>query len=199
MIERGKTANPPEQQISLYWPEVKWIKTIFFPYLSLLGPGGTILQDELSALQNYLSSGYNKRWVPARTPDMSTSHPCRGVGISTSGLVPFCQDWKQNTPEHHQGSIPKALVSSQISGMSNQQSWDSSEEAFEGMKPSPGPAQRPPGSPWLSLGVKMKLFVQIPSGSSSLWFTSGAQSQACAVLLGLRSTRQTQLSAHSPW
>lgn len=125
MIERGKTANPPKHQISLYWPEVKWIKTIFFPYSSLLGPGGTILQDELSALQNYLSSGYNKRWVPARTPDMSTSHPCRGVGISTSGLVPFCQDWKQNTPEHHQGSIPKALVSSQISGMSNQQSWDS--------------------------------------------------------------------------
>lgn len=66
----------------------------FFPYLSLLGPEGTILQDELSALQNYLKNGYNKRWVPARTPDMSTSHPCRGVGILTSGLAPFCQDWK---------------------------------------------------------------------------------------------------------
>lgn len=50
----------------------------------------TVFQDELSALQNYLNSGYNKRWVPARTPDMRTFHPCRGVGISTSGLVPCC-------------------------------------------------------------------------------------------------------------
>lgn len=110
MIERERTENPLKHQISLYWPEGIWIKIFFFPYSSLLGPGGTILQDELSALQNYLRSGYNKRWVPARTPDMSTSHPCRGVGILTSGLVPFCQDWKPNTPDHHQGSIPRACL-----------------------------------------------------------------------------------------
>lgn len=178
MIERGKTENPPKHRISLYWPEVKRIKTFFFflihPCWDLGEPScrmSSVLCKIISAVGTIKGGSQPELriWaLPIPLGELGFWHWGLFLSVRTGSQIPLNIIWAQS-----QGLLSPVRFlgwATSSPGTADPEKHNS-QEAFKRMKPFPGPAQRPPGT--LGCHWRWGWDCRFPQGAAPC-FTSGA-------------------------